>query len=85
MPNLIIFISKNSEKSIEITKFSCVFFICWKTFGQVGKFRDPKKALEGRPLVILKKIGGDFAPFWANYFSKEYIGMLYIRQGCGSI
>jgi hypothetical protein len=62
-----------------------VFFICWKTFGQVGKFRDPKKALKGRPLVIFEKFGGDFAPFWENYFSKEYISMLYIRQGCGSI
>jgi hypothetical protein len=35
--------------------------------------------------VIFKKFGGDFAPFWENYFSKEYIGMLNIRQGCGSI
>jgi hypothetical protein len=63
VPNLIIFISKNSEKSIEITKKILVFFICWKTFGQVWKFRDPKKALKGRPLVIFLKFGGDLHHF----------------------
>jgi hypothetical protein len=71
VPNLIIFISKKNEKSIEITKISC-FFIFWKTFGQVGKFRDLIKALKGRPLVIFLKIGGDLHHFGEN-ISQENI------------
>jgi hypothetical protein len=70
VPNLIIFISKTSEKSIEITKFSFFFFHFLENIWPSWEILRPekKKALKGRPLVIFLNFWWRFAPFWENYF-----------------